>query len=45
MLVKHGLPWEIATNLTPAELLAFCVVCGELDGAKFNWRAMEWETR
>lgn len=42
-LVRRGVPWEVATNLSPAELLAYCVVCGELDGGRWSWRAMRWE--
>ena len=42
-LAKRGVPWEVATSLTPAELLAYCVISGELDGGRWNWRAMRWE--
>lgn len=43
MLTKAGVPWEVAIHLSAAELLAYCVIAGELEGGKFNWRAMEWE--
>lgn len=43
MLAKAGVPWSVATQLSPAELLAYCVIAGEMEGGKFNWRAMEWE--
>uniref|UniRef100_E6PQ86 Uncharacterized protein n=1 Tax=mine drainage metagenome TaxID=410659 RepID=E6PQ86_9ZZZZ len=37
------MPWETAINLSPAEVLAFCVAAGELEGGKFDWRSMSWE--
>jgi hypothetical protein len=43
-LTKSGVPWEVATNLSSIELLAYCVAIGELEGGKFNWRRMEWES-
>lgn len=43
MLAARGVPWDVATQLRPAELLGYCVACGELDGGKFNWQALEWE--
>ncbi len=43
VLVKSGVPWDVAINLSPAELLAYCVIAGELDGGKFNWNGMTWE--
>ena len=42
-LAKSGVPWEVATNLSAAELFAYCIALGELDGGKFSWRRMEWE--
>lgn len=42
MLTKAGVPWEIATQLSPAELLGYVVATGEIDGATFNWSSMEW---
>lgn len=43
MLAARGVPWEVAIQLSQAELLGYCVAAGEIDGGKFNWGAMEWE--
>lgn len=43
VLVKHGVPWDVALNLSPAETLGYIVAIGELDGGKFSWGAMDWE--
>ena len=45
MLTKAGVPWDIADNLSPAQLLGFVVAIGENDGARFNWTTMSWEKR
>ena len=42
MLTKAGVPWEVATNLSRAKLLGFCVATGELEGRKWSWSRMEW---
>lgn len=44
MLTKAGVPWDVAMGLSRTELLAYCVAIGELEGRKFSWSRMEWET-
>ena len=41
-LVKHGVPWDVAKNLSDAELIAYCVIAGEMDGGRFNWATLTW---
>ena len=45
MLTRAGVPWEVATNLGPAELLGYVVATGEIEGATFRWESMEWEKK
>ncbi|MFI4985822.1 MAG: hypothetical protein ACHQF3_00100 [Alphaproteobacteria bacterium] len=42
-LVKAGVPWEVATKLSPARRLAYIVALGELQGGKFDWDTMSWK--
>jgi hypothetical protein len=48
-LVKNGVPFDVAFALAEggmdAELIAYQVVLGELDGGVFRWDRMEWEDR
>lgn len=42
MLTRAGVPWEVATNLSPCEMLGYTVAAGEIEGGKFNWTSMDW---
>ncbi|WP_298291417.1 hypothetical protein [Thiomonas sp.] len=44
MLAARGVPWDVATSLPPAELMGYCVAAGELEGGRFNWSTLEWES-
>jgi hypothetical protein len=48
-LVKHGVPFDVAFALSEggmeAELIAYQVIFGELEGGTFNFDRMEWEDR
>lgn len=43
LLVKNGVPWDVAVNLSEIELTAYCIAIGEMDGHEFDWRRMEWK--
>jgi hypothetical protein len=43
MLAKAGVPWDVATRMSPSELLGFCVAAGELQGGEWSWSGMEWK--
>ena len=43
MLVNAGVPWDVAANLSPTEMLGYIVAVGEIDGGLFNWDALKWE--
>jgi hypothetical protein len=42
-LVKNGVPFDVAFSLDEITRAAWCIRFGQLDGRKFDWRAMEWE--
>ncbi len=41
-LVMHGVPFDVAFALDPAEMLAWTVIIGEANGGRFDWDAMTW---
>jgi hypothetical protein len=41
--VKHGIPFDRAMAMDEAELAAWRIMFGELEGEKWNWRLMRWE--
>lgn len=41
-LIKHGVPWDVAMNMSRGTRWAFLVIFGELNGNRFNWDAMQW---
>jgi hypothetical protein len=43
--VKNGVPYDVALCLSDADVAAYSIIFGELDGQKFNWNAMAWDTR
>jgi hypothetical protein len=45
ILVKHGVPWDVAWGMSPARRLATLVVSGELDGGEFDWDRLRWKER
>jgi hypothetical protein len=44
-LVKQGVPWGVAERMSPAQLLGFRVIAGELEGGEFDWGAGRWRTK
>lgn len=42
-LVKHGVPFDIAFSLSNAERVAWLIICGEIDGYRFNWSTGKFE--
>lgn len=42
-LVKNGVPYDVAFEMSDAERLAHVVVLGEFEGNKFDWRRVRWE--
>lgn len=45
LLVKHGVPFDVAFTMTDEMRLAACVVFGEFEGNQFSWRDMKWMER
>ncbi len=43
-LIKNGIPFDVAFSLPEAELTAYAIIFGRLDGGKWNWDRMAWET-
>jgi hypothetical protein len=42
-LVKQGVPFDVAFSLPNDERVAWLIICGEIEGGKFNWSTAEWE--
>jgi hypothetical protein len=43
--VKNGVPYDVAFSLGEADVAAYSIIFGEMDGQKFNWSCMAWEKR
>lgn len=43
-LVKNNVPFDVAMSLEEHEAMAYAIVFGTLDGGRWNWSAMRWET-
>lgn len=43
LLVKHGVPFDVALSMDNAMRLAWLVVVGQSEGNKWNWGSMSWE--
>jgi hypothetical protein len=43
LLVKNGVPFDLAFSLDHHHRVAFCIIMGELDGGTFNWTQMAFE--
>ena len=44
-LVKNGLPLSYVESLDDAEIMAWGVAFGELDGGVFDWDRLKWRER
>lgn len=44
-LVKQGIPWDVACEMEDDERTACLIICGELDGEKWDWAEMRWVKR
>jgi hypothetical protein len=42
LLVKSGVPWDVAFSLEDHEATALCIIFGQLDGGKFDFDRMAW---
>jgi hypothetical protein len=42
-LVRHGVPFDVAFQLDDLTRTAWCIVCSEQGGAKFNWNTMDFD--
>jgi hypothetical protein len=42
-LIKHGVAFDIAWSLSDAEVAAYCILFGEIEGGKFTWQTLRWE--
>lgn len=42
-LVRNGVPFDVAHSLSWQERYAFCIIFQRFDGAKFNFKTMEFE--
>jgi hypothetical protein len=45
LCVSKGIDYDVAFALYPDELMAYCVIFGELDGGRFDWEASKWLER
>ncbi|MGO4151509.1 hypothetical protein [Cupriavidus sp. YAF13] len=45
LLIKNGVPYDVAFSYTAEERFAACVVMREFDGEKFDWEAMAFRER
>jgi hypothetical protein len=43
--VKNGVPYDVAFSLPDADVAAYSIIFGEMEGQKFNWQGMVWEKR
>jgi hypothetical protein len=44
-VLKNGVPYEVAIQLDEDELIAYCVVFGQMEGQIWNWSLMQFEER
>lgn len=42
LLVKNGVPFDVAFSLPPVDREAWIIIFGELAGGKFDWGRMDW---
>jgi hypothetical protein len=40
----HGVPFELASGLSPTQRVAWVVALGTLRGGTFDWEALAWRT-
>lgn len=45
LLVSKGIPFDVAFALDEMTRMAWCIILGELDGARWSWERMAWESR
>ncbi len=45
LLVKNGVPFDVAFALDPDEMLAYTVIFGEFEGGNFDWDELRWRER
>lgn len=38
----HGVPFDLASELSPTQRLAWVVAVGTLKGGEFDWERMGW---
>jgi hypothetical protein len=43
-LVKNGVPFDTAFAMDDETRAALCIITGELNGSRWNWKIMDWET-
>jgi hypothetical protein len=44
-LVKNGIPWDVAVNLSHKERVAWAIIFGEIEGGEFDYRFMKWKEK
>lgn len=42
ILVRYGLPYEVAVKMGPAEQLSYLIAFGELEGRHWDWNRLAW---
>lgn len=45
MLVKYGVPFDVAFSLDDETRTAWCIIFGQMEGNKFDWEAGKWIER
>ena len=44
MLVKNGVPYDVAFTLEDDWVAAYCIAFGEMDGGTFDFNAFVWKS-
>jgi hypothetical protein len=45
VLVKNGIPFDLALAMPDVQKSAFCIVFGQLEGSDFNFETMKFQER
>lgn len=45
LLVKNGVPFDVAFSMSDGMRMAACIVYGELEGNEWLWPQMRWKEK
>lgn len=43
--MKNGVPYDVAFSLPPADVAAYAIIFGELEGQEFDFNRMAWKEK